>query len=275
MRALLLTLFVALSGPVVADIAKPTSVMDTLVLMLDRLLPAYPDARIDLTSLNITLDATGDTVMNPDNLHSVLRNIENGADREAELDGFIATMIAANAAQPVDGPIPLDALYPVVRHASFAQNDGGMDLYSEPFVGDMIRVYAIDYPDYVAYVTMQNFDDGLTVDALHAAAADNLVAKFEITQFEQRGDVIVAYTDGFYESSLVVDGVLWTSVAAQFDDEIVMIVPARDMIAFAPASATGVVDVLADVRDDIITNGAHPLSALTYIWRGGAWQVLD
>jgi hypothetical protein len=42
MRALLLTLFVALSGPVVADIAKPTSLMDTLVLMLDRLLPAYP-----------------------------------------------------------------------------------------------------------------------------------------------------------------------------------------------------------------------------------------
>ncbi|SMX33657.1 DUF1444 family protein [Octadecabacter ascidiaceicola] len=275
MRAILLFLFIALSSTVRADIPKPETLDDTLEMMLERLLPTYPEARINRANRNIVLDPSGNVIFNPDNIHSVLRNLENGADREAELNAFIATMITANTDAGLEGALPLEILYPVVRHQSFVENDGSLGLYSEPFVGDMVRVYAIDYPDYVAYVTKDHFDDGLTVDTLHAVAARNLSRKIEGTEFQQHGDIILVVNDGFYESSLVVDNALWESFSEQLGDDIIMAVPARDLLMFTPASAGESVAFMNDYRDEIIADGAHPLSALSYIWNDGAWQVYD
>jgi uncharacterized protein YtpQ (UPF0354 family) len=275
MRAILLAFFIALSTAAQADIPKPITIEDTLDLMLERLSSDFPDARIDRANRNIVLDPSGDAVFNPDNIHSVLRNIDSGADREAELNGFIAAMIQANNAPAIEGVLPLDALYPVVRHESFTQDNRSMGLYAEPFVGDMVKVYAIDYPTYVAYVTKDHFDDGLTVDALHAAAAQNLSRKIDEMEFQQHGDIFLVVSDGFYESSLVVDAAIWTSFAEQLGDNIVMSVPARDLLMFTPMAATEAIVFMQEYRDEIIADGAHPLSELSYIWTDGAWSVFD
>ena len=274
MRSLFASLFIALATAATADIARPDTLSDTLDLMLERLLPTYPDAAIDPANQNITLGATDGGVINGDNLHAVLQTSANDAEREAALERFVTTMIAATTAEPIEGPLPLDTLYPVLRHQSFAQSGASMGLYSEPFIGDMVRVYAIDSPDYVSYVTTDHFDDGLTLDALHAAAARNLAAKVEITRFEQNGDVIVLYTDGFYESSLLLDANLWRGFVDLWDEDIAMIVPARDVVIFAPAGDANAVALLDLIRDDVLTNGTHQLSDLTYIWRDDAWQLL-
>jgi len=277
MRAFFFTLLIALSGatfsPVVADIAKPATVSDTLDLMLERLLPAFPDAYIDPINQNIVMGADTDAVMNPDNLHSVLRNIDNGADREASLDGFITTMITAFSTDPIEGAIPLDIIYPVVRHESFAEGIASVKLHFEPFMGDMILVYAIDYPDYVAYVNDDSFEGGLDIDDMRAAAVENLQTKIDIAAVEQNGAFFFLTADGFYESSMVLDAALWDNIAEQMGEEIAMIVPARDTVIFTFASNVEAVETLNLIRDDIIKDGAHPLSSLTYIWRDGAWLV--
>lgn len=274
MRALLVTLVLFIATTAHADIPRPSSLDQTLDLMLERILPTHPDAQINRTESNITLDPDGGTIINPDNIHAVLRTTEDGREREAALDGFIATMIAAMDEPALDG-LPLDQVYPVVRHMSFAQASGATELYFEPFIGDMVKVYAIDYPDRVAYVTDTNLTDaGITIDAVQEAAFANLATKLAQTQILNNGPGYMVITDGFYESSMLLDDALWADIAGQLNDDIVMIVPSRDVVVFGAVSDPDIIDFLSFSLQDALANGTHPLSELMYIWRDGSWQVL-
>lgn len=273
MRHLIAVLIALLPVVALADIAKPATLSDTLDLMLERVLNDFPQARIDRGNQTIVLDSDGDSTINPDNLHAVLNSIEDGAAREAELDRFVSVLMAANTAGTPDDAIPLDSIYPVVRHVDFVQSGAATGLYSEPFMGDLALVYAIDYPDYVAYVTQDNLDTGLTLQTVQDAARENLNRKLQITQFERNGGFYVVVTDGFYESSMITDSALWEGLATQLGEDLVAILPARDVLVFTVASDTATINRMALIRDNILTNGTHPLSDFTYIWMDGAWQV--
>lgn len=258
-----------------ADIPKPDNLMDTLGLMLERLQPAFPDAQINRRDRNISLDAEQENIVNPDNIHAVLRSIDDGAEREQALNDFLSTIAASMTAEPLDPEnLPLDRILPVVRHESFAQGTAAADLYSEPFVGDMILIYAIDYPDRVAYVTNPNLSGaGLSGAELASIADSNFEAKLDVLRFDSNGISFMAVIDGFYESSLVLDTTFWADTSAQFGDDIVMIVPNRDLLVFVPASEADEVAFLNGLRQNALANGTHQLSELMYIWQGGAWQV--
>lgn len=274
MRALLVTLVLFFATTAHADIPRPTDLEQTLDWMLDRILPTHPDAQINRANRNITLDADGEIIINPDNIHAVLRTTEDGREREAALDSFIATMIAAIDEPALDG-LPLERVYPVVRHLSFAQASGATELYFEPFIGDMVKVYAIDYPDRVAYVTTDNLAGaGVTIDAVKKAAFANLATKLAQTQILNNGPGYMVITDGFYESSMLLDDALWADIAVQLGDDIVMIVPSRDVVVFGAAGNPDVIDFLSFSLRDALASGTHQLSERMYIWQGGSWQVL-
>ncbi|MDB4213703.1 DUF1444 family protein [Octadecabacter sp.] len=274
-----------LSLPVMADIARPATLNDTLVLLLDRLLPEFPDAALNPVDRNITLDKDGDTIVNPDNIHAVLQSTPNGAEREAMLENFVTAMTDAMSEPARDtSQLPLGQIYPVLRHASFADGTGGVGnaalrdggLYFEPYVGDMILMYAIDYPDRVAYLTRQDLRDADVYPAqMTEAAFANLVTKTSIARFEGNGVSFMIVIDGFYESSMMLNDEMWASVSDQLDDEIVLIVPSRDVLMIAPRQETAEVDFLDSVRQEVLTNGTHQLSDLTYVWRDGRWQVFE
>ncbi len=264
---------------VLADLPKPANVGETLDLMLDYLRPDFPDAKINTAEQNITLDADGQMVLNPDNLHAILQTTDDGAEREAQFNAFLGTVVTSLNQSPATEGVPLDRVYPVLRHKSFAQASNG-DVgngavpYAQPFIGDMVLVYAIDYPDHVAYVTQSHLDDAqVTLTQLQQAADLNLSLKLDETQFQQQNGSFMVITDGFYESSMVLDSALWADIARQLGDDLVMIVPARDLVVFAPASNAEAIGFLETARDNILNGGTHQLSGLMYLWQGGAWQV--
>lgn len=271
--------------PAFADIERPTTLNDTLGLLLERLLPEFPDAVLNSVDRNITLDKDGDTTINPDNIHAVLQTTPDGAEREAALENFVAAMTdAMNEPARDTSQLPLGRIYPVLRHASFADGaaDGGNaalrdgGLYFERYAGDMILVYAIDYPDRVAYLTRQDLRDADVYPAqMTEAAFANLAEKTDIARFEGNGVSFMVVVDGFYESSMVLNDAMWASVSERLDDEIVMIVPSRDVLVIAPRRETAEVDFLDSVRQDVLTNGTHQLSDLMYVWRDGRWQVFE
>ncbi|MCF2872450.1 hypothetical protein L0664_15350 [Octadecabacter sp. G9-8] len=82
MRSFVLSLMCALclSGAALADIEKPASLNDTLDLLLDRILPTFPQAQVNRTDRNITLDPADGSIVNPDNIHAVLQSAQDGAD---------------------------------------------------------------------------------------------------------------------------------------------------------------------------------------------------
>lgn len=281
MRNFLILMCLIAAPALRADIPKPVSLNDTLALMLEHLRTDFPDAVINLDSQNIALDAEGQMVVNPDNLHAILQNIDDGAAREAELERFLDTLTASIDQAPLSDGIPLDRVYPVVRHESFAQFASGdapspVTPFAQPFVGDMVLVYAIDYPDHVAYVTQAHLDDNqISIAQLDRAADLNLSQKLDETQFQQQGGTFMIFTDGFYESSMVLDAALWADISRQLGDDLVMIAPARDVVAFTTASNKEEIDFLQGSRDNILANGTHQLSDLMYLWKDGRWQVLS
>jgi uncharacterized protein YtpQ (UPF0354 family) len=271
--------------PAFADIERPTTLNDTLGLLLERLLPEFPDAVLNSVDRNITLDKDGDTTINHDDIHAVLQTTPDGAEREAALENFVAAMTdAMNEPARDTSELPLGRIYPVLRHASFADGaaDGGNaalrdgGLYFERYAGDMILVYAIDYPDRVAYLTRQDLRDADVYPAqMTEAAFANLAEKTDIARFEGNGVSFMVVVDGFYESSMVLNDAMWASASERLDDEIVMIVPSRDVLVIAPRRETAEVDFLDSVRQDVLTNGTHQLSGLMYVWRDGRWQVFE
>ena len=81
--------------PAFADIERPTTLNDTLGLLLERLLPEFPDAVLNSVDRNITLDKDGDATINHDDIHAVLQTTPDGAEREAALENFVAAMTDA------------------------------------------------------------------------------------------------------------------------------------------------------------------------------------
>ena len=141
-----------------AQIPKPENIDQTLDLMLDQLLADFPDAAINTDAQNINLDADGQMVMNPDNLHAVLRTIDDAVAREAELERFVATTVTSLTQAPVTDQVLLEQVYPVLRHERFiTAGQGGtanaVMPYAQPFLGDMVLVYAIDYPSHCLLYT--------------------------------------------------------------------------------------------------------------------------
>jgi uncharacterized protein YtpQ (UPF0354 family) len=257
------------AAPAWADIPKPETLDQTLALMLPRVVEAFPEARIDWTARNIDL-GDGGSVLNPDNIHAVLRTIEDGAEREAELDRFIATMVTALQDVPADDGLPLDRVYTVVRHESWATLAGSEDLLWEPFVGDMIRVFAIDYPDRVSYVTQTLLaEEDANLEDLRWAAQQNMIAKGQNAQFQSDGTIIFAVLDGFYESSLIMDERLLADIALQLQSDLVIAVPARDLFVFAPSTDAAGLARLREILTDVSANAPHQLSEHLYLWSGG------
>lgn len=268
MRHLILAMCLS-TAPAWADIPKPETLDQTLALMLPRLVEAFPDARIDWTARNIDL-GDGGSVLNPDNIHAVLRTIDDGAEREAELDRFIATMVTALQEDPTDDGLPLDSVYAVVRQESWATLAGSEDLLWEPFVGNMIRVFAIDYPDRVSYVTQTLLDEeDANLADLRWVAQQNMIAKGHDTQFQGDGQIFLARLDGFYESSLIMDDLLLAEISLQLEGDLVIGVPARDLFVFAPADNPAGVTRLRGIVADANANASHRLSERLYLWSGG------
>ena len=262
-----------------AQIPKPENIDQTLDLMLDQLLADFPDAAINTDAQNINLDADGQMVMNPDNLHAVLRTIDDAVAREAELERFVATTVTSLTQAPVTDQVLLEQVYPVLRHERFiTAGQGGtanaVMPYAQPFLGDMVLVYAIDYPSHVASVTQAHLDTSQLSEIRLKEKADlNLSRLLENIQIHQQNSAFMVVVDGFYESSTILDRTLWTDISRQLEDDVVMVVPARDLVLFTPASNTEGVDFLAEARDNILVNGTHQLSSLMYIWRDEGWQI--
>lgn len=279
MQKLILIAALSLGTAATADTPRPETVAQTLEILCD----AAREAGINGATINsadqsliINPDAGEDAlIMFPDNLHRTLRALVTDDARQAEVDRFISIALQQMAGSDRDtGDLPAERLFPVLRHRDFQDAvSGDVTPYFTPFLGDMILMYVVDYPDRVEYVTTADLaTTRLSLDDIRSAAFANLAAKSQgLGVF---GDSIyMLQLDGFYEAAMLTQDELWSQVATQLGDDIAMVVPARDLVIFSAASNTGAVAFLIEKRDEILATGAYPLSELLYVWNDGAWTV--
>ncbi|GIF52809.1 hypothetical protein DFJ67_1157 [Asanoa ferruginea] len=148
---------------------------------------------------------------------------------------------------------------------------------TRPFVGSLLTTYVLDEESRFRFVTEADAAEaGRTVDQLHQRAIANLAAL--VAQQELRTPKFHAITpvifDGNLEVSFMLFDELWTSFEERFGEpEILAVAPARDILAFCPASSDEGRKQLGELVDRIWPGGDHLLTRDFYRRVDGAWQL--
>ena len=105
------------------------------------------------------------------------------------------------------------------------------------FVGDLMIVFAIERGEDKFEILKDNMlPPGTDIEALYQLACQNLVRdiKFVISNTMYGGFGILA--DGHHEASSLCFKHIWSLCVDKLNDDIIIMVPAKDMVLFVPAS---------------------------------------
>ncbi len=263
------------SAPGWAEIAKPESLVDTLMALRDALhARGYRAAEINMRDMNVMVDGTdGGSRVNPDNIHRTLVQAASDSERQQMMDAFVASLIGATAARPDDTEMPMAQVFPVLRHTEYLASIGDTSqIVQAPGFGDMVVLFVVDSPDGTASISPEMVAmAGLTPESLAALALENLRAKAVDLKLEGQSPYYLTL-DGYYESSLLLDADLWAGIAAQIGP-LAMMVPARDLVMFAPVDDAAALQIMQDLAVDVIAQAPYAISGLVYLWQDGTWVV--
>jgi uncharacterized protein YtpQ (UPF0354 family) len=148
----------------------------------------------------------------------------------------------------------------------------------EPLVGDVYVSYVLDFTERYEYVTPRRRTElGLSAAALRDRATANLRGRRADLTLDWASDVkAVTITVGSgLESGLSLDDDLMEKLTQDVDGDLVVAVPARDVLV---ASGTGHQDGLAELRRTVdrvwATGGERLVTKDLLVRRRGTWDVL-
>jgi uncharacterized protein YtpQ (UPF0354 family) len=209
--------------------------------------------------------------------------MSEGDDRVRAVEEF-ADAVAESVARSLgtsDAPEPgVESLVPLVRDAGFVASapagpEGG--LVAEPLVADLYVVYAFDMPRTLRYVMREDLARlGLVPGpALRERALDNLRDRLE--EIEEHGDdaygMLVA--GGVFEASLLLVDDLWDELEPTVEGELVVTVPARDVLLYTGSAVPGGLRSLLAARDRVLQGGDHLVSGTLLTRVDGRWVTYD
>lgn len=80
--------------------------------------------------------------------------------------------------------------------------------------------------------------------------------------------------DDYYETSFLLDSELWAGLSSQIGP-IAAVAPTRDVLLFGPSDSDGLVDLIVELRDDVMQTSPYLLSDFVFVWSDTGWQVLS
>ncbi len=178
-------------------------------------------------------------------------------------------------------PSELDHLVPFVR-AGIPERDGpsrwARDRAApvmDPLVGSLIVVYAFDRDDGFHPIAHHDLDRlGIDQATLAAAATDNLINRMAALQLLERPDGCgMVRLDGHLEASVILVPQLWSDIAEILAEEVLVAVPAPDIVLFCGAGDGPAGRALRAARDRALAVGDHALTKDVLRFAAGWWQI--
>lgn len=272
--ALFLALFI-FAAPVTAQIARPETLHDTLNILAQayRSTPEIQAVTVNRTdvSLGLTLPNGTDMTSFPDNLHILLQAAESDKNRQEILDGFIHNLVTGFAS--ADAPINPNNIFPIIRAEGYGAGlvEGPLP-YSEPFVKGLRIFFAEDLPTTIRYIDNDQAHTFASPDhPIFERALGNFLRHAIPIEIEGSGPYMLI-ADGNYEASFLLDTALWQQINQQLE-EVVLIVPARDLVIFADGSLPDSRETLARFLAQALNEAAYPLGGEILVWVSDHWEV--
>ncbi len=176
----------------------------------------------------------------------------------------------------------LDGLLPLLEAS--ASHDEALEPENEsspirrPFVGPLVISYVVEEGDLGrAFERGELAATGADEKQLHERALANLARHVKTVGIRLRphGSMMAVSFDGDLEATLMLYPTLWTHLRDEFADELVVAVPARDVLVVSPVdSPQGIAELRAVVarvwpRDD------HPLATELFQLDRERWSVWE
>jgi uncharacterized protein YtpQ (UPF0354 family) len=147
-------------------------------------------------------------------------------------------------------------------------------LLTDPFLGDLAVGYTPGPPYGQRLLSWEELDrSGMPRRELRRAAAANLYAVLERVGVHGQPPALMLSLDGL-ESSALLAHAFWDDLAGAVPGDLVVGVPARDVVIFTGAhSQSGLQKVRRAVDRVFFAGGPHLLSQDLLVRRGGRWEV--
>jgi uncharacterized protein YtpQ (UPF0354 family) len=279
-RLAIFALMFSQATAVLADVPRPETTLDTLMLMDAAIRQADPELNIVVdegaVNLKVVLPDGTEAAINPDNLHINLQAASDDAARSAVLGDFVANTLDAvsGMSETSSADMPLDRVMPVLRAYDFLQEPEASTLPTTEFPGGLTVYWVIDQLTSTQSVSDEQLAaSGLTQAELGARALENLRKRAEDIQLVDMGGSTGIVLDGYYESSLLLLPEFWQDIDTRLGT-VVAAPLARDVVIYLDGDDAAAV---ANVRDIVRTQFgqvAYPVSSDLFRWDGDHWTVL-
>lgn len=148
----------------------------------------------------------------------------------------------------------------------------------EPFVGDLYISYALELPDRYEYLAPERCAElGVAPGSLRALASDNLRTRrpgLALNWFPDARAVSV-YLGSDLEAGLLLDDGIMSKLAKDVDGDLVVAIPARDVLLATGTGHPDGMDKLHWAVDQVWSgSGGQLLTRDLLVRRGGTWQIL-
>ncbi len=218
-----------------------------------------------------------ETEISLENLMAVLSDAPE--ERPQQVEAFLRGLFSS----PVEEITPelLTAVLPVVRDQTFLDNVQRVEsaddpVLAQPYVGDLFVFYVLDRPEAMQFLKVADLEL-LRVDeaGMEAQALANLEALLPQLERQSQGAITRISLDGFYEASLILLDGLWPELEASLEGNLVVAVPARDLLAFADGADREAVRALDGWAKQAAAEQAYAVTGALLERVGASWEVLD
>ncbi len=215
---------------------------------------AYAAYQRDPSQLNAILEET---------ISSISHVIENETNTELRIDQVVAVVKGKD--------------YIGDSNSSLQLSGGGADgniLYFEPLNDELVVIYVQDNQRSVRLLDRKSILSlGLQPELLRKHAVANLGRRLTGVQTRENKGLYLFELDGFYEASLMLIDDIWQSPALKVDGEIVVALPARDVLMVTGSNNKNI-DFMRATAAKVARQSAYPISPKLFLRRKGGWQIL-
>jgi hypothetical protein len=237
---------------------------------------AMPEAKVAVAG-RLRLDVETPKGGHTTDLHNVYSVCQRDPDTcIVEVTAFVGQMVVLYKADGTD--VTRDALRIVVRPSGYVAairaNPKRNKPLAAPLAGDYWMIAVIDQPTTVAMMDETDLP-GLKLtpkEALAVAVANTRrVLRQSLEKELAKGSERGMLGGDYYVSSTVVFPDLWAPAAHAFKDNLLMTIPAGDVVPYSDGNQPGALPSIVHASDEVIAHANKPFSDNVFRWSPQGW----
>lgn len=143
------------------------------------------------------------------------------------------------------------------------------------FVGNMKIVFAIKRDGGSYEIVMDNMlPPDIDMEELYHTACENLVRDVEFVIGNTWYGAYGILADGIHEASAVCFKYIWDICAKKLKDDLIIMVPCKDTVLFAPAGQRKVVEDMIEHGNKSYDAGPDPITDMLFLFSGSRRELM-